>query len=261
MKPHRAQNRRLNRQRDGARIRLDPHTTERRQPMEILAKLAGRSNFVIRSDTPSSKGEPITALDVAFALACSTERLGIAVGLAVAYQRAIEWPLVHELGYPRLLADLLEQRERPGIVDGHRVFRARIGLHDAFHQMVTPRRDQTLRDAAKMARCNFATYEFILHRSLALLEHAGNTAASDACRFLFAREDGAEPVAIALDNEGNTLVWHRDKPLDRTDDTSFSRATNENDLIELLMQDITAAQRKRITGVLVLAPKPQLAHT
>lgn len=175
--------------------RLDPHTRDRRQPLEILARLAGRSTFVLRAGAPG--GTPITALDVAHALATADDPLGQAVGMAMACQRPLDWPLVHRLGYPRLLRDLQTQRERPGIVAGARRYRARLALYDGFRTLLAPHHDLQLESGAAECRCAPATYAWLVRRAAAMLEHAASSAAADACRFLFAAEQRApEPVPV-----------------------------------------------------------------
>lgn len=173
--------------------RLDPHTREKREPLEILARLAGRTTFVLRGDPTGAT--PITPLDVAHAIAASEDRLGAAMGMAIACQRPVEWPLVHQLGLPRLLVDLESQRKMPGIVDGHRRFRARLALREAFDRLVAPAaKHSTIRETALAWHCDARACKFLIRSATYILEDAANTAASDACAYLFALYIAAAPV-------------------------------------------------------------------
>lgn len=196
--------------RRGAR-RLDPHSTARPEPIEILARMAGRTSFCTPK-TPGASAVPVTPLDIAHAIATVPDKLGAAMAMAMACQRPSEWPRVEELGRPRLLRHLRGQREYAGIVEGPLVYRARIGLFDAFHDLVAPARARSVRAAARAARMRLEQYRWLLNESAAFLEAAANTAAADAVRFLFALALVEHPLAgraraVSVSATGELLVW------------------------------------------------------
>lgn len=198
------------------RGRLDPYTTERREPMELLARLAGRSNYLVPTQGHSTAASRLTTLDVAHAIGTSAEKLGATVALAIACQRPWDWPVVHAAAYPRLLDDLREQRSHPGIVDGGLKFRARIVLYDAFHDLVRPAARRRWRDAIDESGVPDRAYRFIHKTATGLLQAAANSASRDACVFLFAPEGSAaladaptsrHAIVLASD-QGEIRVWH-----------------------------------------------------
>jgi hypothetical protein len=191
--------------------RLDPHTREKREPLEILARLAGRTTFVLRGDPTGAA--PITPLDVAQALAASDDKLGVEVAMAIACQRPNNWPIVHQLGLPRLLAHLEAQRKMPGIVDGHRRFRARLALREAFDRLVAPAAQHaTIRETALAWHCDARACRFLIRAATAILEDAANTAASDACAFLFALYIAAAPVDESEPTSARAVFASRRRP-------------------------------------------------
>lgn len=207
--------------------RLDPHRSGRAEPIEVLSRLAGRTNFL----TPRMGGSGARALrteDIAHAIAAArdrfgepTDRLGAAVALAMACQRAHDWPRVQTLGHARLLAHLHDLRRCAELVAPPHQFRARIVMFDAFGDLVRPQRRRNLATAACDARMRRAHYSRLLHECIAWLEAAANTAAADAVRYLFsdtiayAHERG-EPATVELVDPAPTCgpaessTWHID---------------------------------------------------
>lgn len=191
--------------------RLEPHTREKKEPLEILARLAGRSTFVLKG-TPTGSA-PITPLDVAHAIAASEDKLGAAMGMAIACQREVEWPEVHRLGLPRLLAYLDGQRRFPGIVDGHRRFLARLALREAFERLVAPAvRHLTIHALSATWRCDHRPCSYLLRAARSVLEEAANNAASDACAYLFALYIASAPVDEGEPRSARAVFAPRRRP-------------------------------------------------
>lgn len=225
---------------------LDPYTRDRRTPIEVLSMLAGRSNFTMRSDWFGARsGQPITALDVAHALAASRDKLGAAMGFSIACQRADHWPIVHRLGYARVLRDLTTQRDAPGAVDGAHRYRARMVLFDAFVRLIGSARRQSIRDAARLARVREVIYRILLRRATAILEDAAASAAADACRFLFANDSSPTPVTSA------TEVVPADGAVGGEGAMSQDLWTWSNE-VECLFWHIGASRGRMVDGVLTL---------
>lgn len=172
---------------------VSPHASEKPEPLEILARLAGRTTFVLKG-TPTG-ATPITPLDVAHALAASEDKLGAAMGMAIACQRTVEWPVVHKLALPRVIAYLRGQRKIPTIIEGPRRFLARLALRAAFERLIAPAAPRrTIRETALAWRCDHRACKMLLKAATSVLEEAANTAASDACEYLFALYIAAPPV-------------------------------------------------------------------
>ena len=242
------------------RVRRDPFTTDKRTPIEILSRLAGRTNFI----TPRQGGGsryPITDLDIAAAIATARDKLGSSMAMAIACQRPQEWDHVHERGRPRLVAELRTQREMPGVVDGPFVFRARIALYDAFHLLLYPTRRQPVRHASKVWGIGERVYGFLLHRAEAMLDAAANTAASDATKFLFREiiEHAGidEPALIHITKSGELQVWLA-SDLKRAINTSDSDVDEAPpDLVDLLLSEPMTL--RRMPGILTLRDRSDAA--
>lgn len=241
-----------------SRRQLDPYTRERREPMELLARLAGGTTFL--SAGAGRGGPTLTALDVAYAVAASPEKLGAAVANAIVCQRPQDWPIIHELGYPRMLADLRQQQALPGVVTGALSFRARITLCDAFHDLVLPRQRRKWKQAIEDSGVPERAYRFLHKTATGLLQAWANTAARDACSFLFASDglqrDGAAParhvIALASDH-GDIRVWRADGIAE----LSAAVRADVDDRAALLVlaelvRDAAARGQRRATGTLSL---------
>lgn len=192
--------------------RLDPHTKDRPEPIEIMARMAGRSNFPVPRTPQSSNTISVTPLDIAHAAASVQDKLGAAVAMAMACQRPMEWPRVERLGHGYVLHHLRAQRRYPGIVDGHNTYRARIALYDAFHTLVNPASRMKLNDAAAAAKMRRDHYRYLIRETTALLEARANTAARDAVTYLFSLRVIEHPLfenvrAVSINTRGEIQVW------------------------------------------------------
>lgn len=240
----------------GHRIHLAPHTDDKPEPMEILARLAGPRGSLGRSTAPRGTSTvPLTPLDIAHAVATATDKLGAAMAMAISCQRPGEWPRVQELGRPRLLRHLHAQREFPDIVAGAHRFRARIALWDAFHGLIAPAARPRLSDAARAASMRRSEYRYMLDVATAILESAASTAAADAVRFLFsaAIEHVAGARFVSVSAAGQIRVWTADSA------AQVQAAMQGSDVFVLdvceLLRDITTSRARR-AGVLSLNTEP-----
>lgn len=245
------------------RRKLDPFTRESRSPLEILAMLAGRTNFTTPVEGKSTKEPGLTALDVAHAISTSEEKLGAAVGLAVACQRPGEWPTVHALGYPRLLSEFQRQRDMPGVVAGAKQFRVHIVLRDAFHDLIHPLQRQSYRAAAKENGVDPAAYRFMHQLATAkLYDEYAAVAAGDACRFLFApmAKDYSGPSLVLVDGAGAVNVMRARTVQALADVLAMSSAPMPKlDALWLLEEMLTPGARQRTLGMLTFAGRRHVA--
>lgn len=254
------------RPRPRVRVRLDPHTKDRPEPIEILARMAGRSNFLTPKTTARATNTiPVTPLDIAHAIGVVSsgcafpdrERtpnpLGASMAMAMACQRQAEWPRIELHGRPRLLHHLRSQRQHTGLVEGPNTYRARIGLFDAFHDLVLPAQRRHLGEAAKHAHMRKDLYRYLLNESIAFLEAAANTAAADAVRYLFSLAVIEHPLtsrvrAVSVNDRGEIRVWTSATAAEVESETDALTAID----ISLLCQDVLL-DRARRPGILALS--------
>jgi hypothetical protein len=239
------------------RQKVNPFANERREPAEVLAMLAGRTNFLTPNEGRSTDGSKLVPIDVAHALPAASDKFGAAVAMAVACQREAEWPKVNKLGFVPLLRELIRQRAFPGVVSGPLKHRARIVLWDAFHDYIRPKQRQSFRKAAKAARITESAYRFLHKYITAYLEDHKNTAAGEACFFLFAPAAAkrGEHALVLTDDEGKVSVLHAINALELmiAADNLFSSQADESERVVALMAEIANARgRSRSVGVLRL---------
>lgn len=247
--------------------KADPYNEvdrERPAPIEILSRMAGRTNFLTpRTTASATNATPVTPLDIAHAIATASagckaphrERvpnpLGASMAMAMACQWTHEWPKVEHLAMPRLCAELKGQRQMPNVIDGGLRFRARIALTDAFAELVHPTRLSWAR-RAKAWRMPTEIYAFVARKAESMLEESANTAAADAVHFLFARAITADPLAslfrfrsvVAM---GDTIAF---SPLAAEEVMELVPDCYALDIAELCLEVAQARQRR--PGVLHL---------
>nr|GAT43705.1 predicted protein [Mycena chlorophos] len=158
-----------------------PWTDDRPEPMEILARLAGNTSFRL----PSSGGRAsVTNEDVAHALGCVQDRLAQMLALAIATGSTKEWPSIQRLAAPRLLSQLQADRRTRSLVAGFNRYRARLVLHDAFHDLVCGR-TLSWREAARLCRMAQQPYRDLHGAVTGFLQTEAVAAAHAAARALF----------------------------------------------------------------------------
>lgn len=212
--------------------RIDPYTTERPQPLEVLARMAGRTNFVVPDVRRAAMA--LTPDDVGHALGTSPDKLGHAMAMAVACQFVNQWKNIHELGIPRL-----ERCLKPSFahaITGERSYRARIVLHDAFWALVEPHRRGWLAHSARTAHLRRSLYIEIRDAAMAMLESAANTAAADAVRYLF---------GLAVERKPQLPEARDETPVSATVPVSAGKPSAD---IEMLCDEII--RRPRGAGIL-----------
>jgi hypothetical protein len=78
----------------------------------------------------------LTNEDIAHALGTVKCRRAQMITMAIAIGDPRDWAKIQELAYPKLIRELLADRKTRQLVAGANKFRARLVLHDAFHDMV-----------------------------------------------------------------------------------------------------------------------------
>jgi len=210
-----------------------------RDPMELLARLAGRTSWVLRA---SRTAAPITPQDIAHALAASPEKLGGHAAIAIACQRKSEWRKVEQLGYARFVDAVAGDHRRAGIIAGEKRYRARAALYDSFIALLRTQKKTPIDIAAREAHCNVADYRFLRRVAESLLQGAANAAAADACAFLFG--EGLVRAVIQDADSGELMIFQQDQ--------RRCRVEKNDDLIDALLDDMARGARVRRPGVLHL---------
>lgn len=173
------------------RCRKDPYTREPRDPLEWIARLAGRSAFRIPTEGRATR-PPLSDADVAHALGGCPDPLGQVVALAVACCRQDLWPQVEPLAMPRWIEALAAGPDRH-LVAGRLALRARLILVDAFRDLVEPGRAMSWATAAELLRMRVADYRRLHRQAAGLLDSAARLAARDCATRLFADTGGPLP--------------------------------------------------------------------
>lgn len=237
--------------RDVLERKKDPFSSARREAMEIVAKLSGGSNFILKPETNQlgKKNQPVTALDVAHALGFSKDKLGKSVAIAISCRRPEEWPKIDALGYELVLGDLL--RTMPNALRGGKMYRARILLEHCFMNLVKPETRPTQREGAKVLKADVNVYAAMVKRVEALLEQAGNNAAADCCRYLFA-PDGPNDAVVIIERANGAL-----ERVTNQFAADKLRQLYDDERLDYLLESIASElpHCPRIVGVLCLPPR------
>lgn len=258
MKPHK----RLGRHSRNEKKELDTHTTEKREPLEILAMLAGRTTYRVPTEGRSTIEPGVTAIDVAHALGAAPNKAGAHMALAIACQRENELGNITHLVYPSLLKELRNQRHFPGVVAGPKKYRIRLVLPEAFKDVLHPHPRRPLKPVAKRVMMNEAAFRFLHRHISAYLESEAAAAAKFASTYLFSRyalmiAKPGDHVAVMYSETGS-VIMHRARTARGLRDLIAGVATAP-DLDMLLAEILAPGARERTLGVLSLAKKDHIA--
>lgn len=263
MRRHRPEKRSAGNAARAAIKKEDPRTGDlRREPLEILAVLAGRTSYRVPTEGHSTADPSITAIDIAHALGRAPNKVGAHMALAIACQRENELPRIHELLYAPLLRELRAQRHMPGVVAGPLKYRIRLVLSEAFQDVLRPNPRRPLKPVAKALCMNESALRFLHRHISAKMESEAADAASFASTFLFSRY--AELIAkpgdhvMVMYSETGSLVMHKARSAKALQASVLSVADAPD--IELLLAEMLApGARERTIGVLSLAKKDHIA--
>lgn len=165
---------------------LDPHTTEQRSPLEMLAMLLVSGSYRVPVEGRGTK-EPLRAHDVAAAIGMVQHQLGKQVALAVVRQAGpAEIARVARLAYrPTLRALVLHAGWSMYPHAPADRWRLRVVLYDAAYELVWPERRQPYRALAKAAKMRVSTYRRVHRVATAVLHEAMSEAATELRQRLF----------------------------------------------------------------------------
>lgn len=257
MKPHK----RLGRHSE-KKQQLDTHTQERREPLEILATLAGSTTYRVPTEGRSTVEPGITAIDIAHALGAAPNKAGAHMALAIACQRKHELATITQLVYPSLLRELRDQRHFPGVVAGPKKYRIRLVLPEAFRDVLHPHPRRPLKPVAKSVQMNESAFRFLHRHIAAFLESEAADAARFASTYLFSRyalmmAKPGDHVAVMYSETGSVVMHRARSPLGLRD--LIASVATAPDLDLLLAEILAPGARERTLGVLSLAKKDHIA--
>lgn len=162
-------------------------TWERTAPdaMEIIARLAGGTTFRDPTSGRSSREGALDTPTIAAALGFVRDPLAQRMALAVACQTTNEWPHVQAMAYPLLRGRLMADRAYRPLLVGHRRWRLRLVLCDAFIACCGARDATSLAGMARTARMRVEDYTALRRACEDFLMDAAREGAREAWQRLF----------------------------------------------------------------------------
>jgi hypothetical protein len=156
---------------------LTPWGTDDRDPLELIARLAGGTTFTEPSVGRGTSHAYVTSETIAGALGYVKDPLAQRLAMAMACQTTQEWRHVQQLARPRVLAHLRGSYKTRHLVRGYKRFRAQLVLFDAFHDLAL-KRAVSWRDAAANANMREEDYRLLYQHTAAYLESLARTGAA-----------------------------------------------------------------------------------
>lgn len=161
---------------------------ERRSHIEVLSRLAGGTTYRTPDGLGAQRGRGMGVDDLAHALGFVRDPLDQRLALAFACGTDAEWAAVQELAAPLLLKQLLGSPSARTLVLGAKKYRARLVLHDAFHDLVLARAPHSVKEAADRVRMSVRDYRLLYKGAAGFLETRAQEGARVACCALFGTE-------------------------------------------------------------------------
>jgi hypothetical protein len=154
-----------------ARRKLDPHTTDPRDPLELLARMLVGGSYRVPVEGRSTRGP---ALDVAGAAGMMKNRLASQVATCVVTRAGpVEVARLSRMAYRRVVREVLCMRACPlHLKDGADRWRLRMVLYDAAHELVWPEKHRTFGELARAAKMRKASYIRVHKLATSVLQQA-----------------------------------------------------------------------------------------
>lgn len=164
----------------------DPYTQDRRDTLELIAKLlVGSSYRVPVEGTGTRKG--LQASDVAAAVGYMPDRLAQRTALAVATRAGdVEIARVSHHAYRAVVRHVRQLRPQPlDLHDPADRWRLRMVIYDAAHELVWPERRLVFSELARAAKMRKERYIRVHRAATSVLQEALNNGRRDLTRALF----------------------------------------------------------------------------
>lgn len=162
-----------------------PYKGDRRTPLEVLSRLAGGTTYRTPDGVGSTRSRGIGIDDLAHALGFVRDPLAQRLALAFACGSDAEWPAIHDLAAPPLLRTLQGSHNTRRLVAGSAKYRARLVLHDAFHDIALCRPPRHARDGGARLKMTPRDYRTLYKATAGFLETVAEAGAYWACQALF----------------------------------------------------------------------------
>ena len=169
-----------------ARRKLDPHTNEARDPLELMTRFLVGSSYRVPAQGRGFGG--MTSSDIAGAVGLMRNRVEQQVVVAVAtradHREAMK---VSITAYRRVFKAV--SQARPKILDLHdpvNRMRLRIATYDAMYELIHPEHRRPYSQLAKAAKCRRGIYTAMHKVATAVLQETLNNGRREFTRRLYA---------------------------------------------------------------------------
>jgi hypothetical protein len=161
--------------RRGSIKKTDPYTRDGADPLELMARLLGRTSYRVPVEGRGSAAVMMSH-DVAGAVGMMRGQLEKQTALAVTQRAgAKQIARLSRTAYRAVIRLVRDQRPQP--LDLHEPadrWRLRMAIYDAAHEMVYPDRRQSFGELAKAAKMRKASYITVHRCAISVLQQALN---------------------------------------------------------------------------------------
>lgn len=166
--------------------KLDPHTRDPRDPLELMARLLVGSSYRVPVAGRSTKGA-LGSADIAGAVGYMPDGLEKQAALAVATRAAPrEVAALSRAAYRQVVRAVKAMRPRPlDLSRGEDRWRLRLVVFDAAHALVHPEDQAAKATLAKEAKMRRSTYTELHKTATSILQGALNAGRSEFRKRLF----------------------------------------------------------------------------
>lgn len=168
------------------RKKLDPHTKDPRDPLELLARLLVGSSYKVPVEGRSTR-PTLGSTDIAGAVGYMADGLEKHTALAVATRAdRRQVAKLSRMAYRQVVRAVKGMRPRPlDLTDPADCWRLRIVVFDAAYELVHPQKRRPWADLAKDAKMRRTSYVAVHKVTTAILQGALNAGRTDFRRRLF----------------------------------------------------------------------------
>lgn len=168
------------------RVDKDTYSTERPNPLELIARAAGQSSYRVPVEGVGSKPTLRTA-DIVAALGYMRDRLEQRTAMAVAGRAdRAEIARVADAAYRRVIRVVRALPDRPlDLGKGADRWRLRLVVFDATHDLVWPEKRAPISQQAKAAKMRRRNYRSVYRCASAVLQEVLNNSTDSFVRALW----------------------------------------------------------------------------
>jgi hypothetical protein len=160
---------------------------EKRSDLEVLSPLAGSTTYRTPESGRSTRHGGTGTDDLAHALGKVDDPLEQLLARALSVHTAGEWRDIYRRAFPLLLNQLQGSHNTRKLVAGTKRTRARLILHDVFHDLALERPARNTRDAAKILKIQPRHYRTLYRATAGFIETIAQAGAHMAVQKLYRR--------------------------------------------------------------------------